>query len=705
MDGLTAQIDHTSDSALSLSSLKLLSEYRTGQSNMLNDFYLPCFRSSASYDRAVGYFRSSIFLLVNSEIPNFVERNGRIRIVCSPSLTESDISALKKGYEMKEQVVQNALLKEIKEFIASEDIKERAEALATLVALNVLDIKIAFREETMGMYHEKLGVFTDETGNAVSFKGSSNETWNGWHESGNFESIEVFCSWVHKDADRVEKHQHFFEDLWEGRAKGIQTYKFPEALKKELCKIAKTDLDKIDWKRFTKVEVKKEARKPFPHQSEAIENWKAAGCRGILEHATGSGKTFTAIVALREHLAEGNTALVVVPSKLLLRQWVKELKDELPDATILKAGDGNVRWKKKGLLKDFTFPDKNLKPRIVVSTMQTASSDLFLKGLYEGEHLMLVADEVHQSGSPENSKLYTINAGKRLGLSATPIRYGDPEGTQRMMDYFGGIVKPVFSLFDAIKSGRLVEYEYYPRAINLTAEEAEEWKALSIQIIREVARSPEDGQGNKKISDRAKMLLIQRSRIAKKAKMKVDLAERILRDEYQEGEKWLVYCEDKTQLGEVLERIKALKLHVNEYHTSMESDMDATLAWYRKHGGILVSIRCLDEGVDIPDISHALILASSQNPRQFIQRRGRVLRRSPGKHFAVLHDAIVVPVDAENESDQMPLVKSEFCRAIEFAEGAINKSSSIELMRIAEDLGLDINDLSNKGQEEEQNDE
>ncbi len=187
--------------------------------------------------------------------------------------------------------------------------------------------------------------------------------------------------------------------------------------------------------------------------------------------------------------------------------------------------------------------------------------------------------------------------------------------------------------------------------------------------------------------------------------MKVDLAERILRDEYQEGEKWLVYCEDKTQLGEVLERIKALKLHVNEYHTSMESDMDATLAWYRKHGGILVSIRCLDEGVDIPDISHALILASSQNPRQFIQRRGRVLRRSPGKHFAVLHDAIVVPVDAENESDQMPLVKSEFCRAIEFAEGAINKSSSIELMRIAEDLGLDINDLSNKGQEEEQNDE
>jgi len=275
-----------------------------------------------------------------------------------------------------------------------------------------------------------------------------------------------------------------------------------------------------------------------------------------------------------------------------------------------------------------------------------------------------------------------------------------------MMDYFGGIVEPVFSLFDAIKAGRLVEYEYYPRAINLTAEEAEAWKELSVRISREVARSPEDGKGNKRISDKTKMLLIQRSRIAKKAKMKIDLAEKILRDEYQEGEKWLIYCEDKTQLEEVLERIKALKLHVNEYHTSMETDMDATLAWYRKHGGILVSTRCLDEGVDIPDISHALILASSQNPRQFIQRRGRVLRRSPGKHFAVLHDAIVVPVDAETESDQMPLVKSEFCRAIEFAKGAINKSSSIELIRIAENLGLDINDLTQKGQEEEeQNDE
>lgn len=686
---------------LGLESLDLRSEYRTGQSNMVGDFYIPCFTKAMRYDRAVGFFRSSIFLLINEEIAHFAKRGGKIRLVCSPSLTEKDIEALSKGYLQKETAFEECLLNEIAELFSRPELIDRTEALATLISLGVLDVKIAFRPEAMGMYHEKLGVFKDEYKNSVSFKGSSNETWNGWHENGNYESIEVFCSWHNVgDTKRLERHSDYFEDLWSNRAEGITTFSFPEAAKQKLCEIAKDDIDQIQWQNF-KPKSQPQGRKPFGHQTQAIQNWKLAGCKGILEHATGSGKTFTAIVALREHVHSGKPVLVLVPSKLLLRQWAKELQTEIPEGIILKAGDGNVSWKKNNMLEDFSANDPSQKPRLIVSTMTTAASDLFLKKLRQGEHLMIVADEVHQTGSPENSKIYTIAAGKRLGLSATPVRYGDPDGTQRMLVYFGGIIDPKYTLADAIANGRLVKYEYYPHAISLNATEADEWKTISKQISLEVARSPKDVGGNRKLSEKARMLLIRRSRIAKKASAKVQLVEKILTDHYEEGEKWLVYCEDKDQLNEVLLRLKSMNLHVNEYHTSMTSDMDATLAWYRKHGGILVSIRCLDEGVDIPDITHALILASSQNPRQFIQRRGRVLRVADQKFKAVLHDAIVLPVDVEGEPEQLSLVKSEMCRAIEFSKGAINKSSSAALIALAIDMNLNIDEVSQDGTEEE----
>ena len=139
-----------------------------------------------------------------------------------------------------------------------------------------------------------------------------------------------------------------------------------------------------------------------------------------------------------------------------------------------------------------------------------------------------------------------------------------------------------------------------------------------------------------------------------------------------------------------------------EYHTGMEGNRDATLDWFREFGGILVSIKCLDEGVDIPAVTHALILASSQNPRQFIQRRGRVLRKAPGKHLADIHDAIVVPVSMDDEPEQLSLLKSELLRAIEFSNSALNKSAGAELREIARKMGFDPEESGNDGMEEEE---
>jgi superfamily II DNA or RNA helicase len=314
---------------------------------------------------------------------------------------------------------------------------------------------------------------------------------------------------------------------------------------------------------------------------------------------------------------------------------------------------------------------------------------------------MMVADEVHQLGSVFNSRAMSIESGSRLGLSATPSRYGDPAGTQQLVDYFGAVLQPPFTLNDAIAAGRLVEYEYYPKPVTLTAEEAQEWSDQTSRIRLEIARQGEDASGRKPLTERAKLLLIQRSRIAKKAFNKVALARQVLGQAYERGSSWLVYCEDAEQLREVMQELASIGLDPVEYHSAMAGDRAATLNWFKEVGGVLVSIKCLDEGVDIPAVSHALILASSQNPRQFIQRRGRVLRAAPGKATAVIYDAIVVPAPIEDEPDQAAIWRGELSRALEFARSAMNRSAGAELREIAIRRGLPIDEVIDTGLEEE----
>jgi superfamily II DNA or RNA helicase len=148
--------------------------------------------------------------------------------------------------------------------------------------------------------------------------------------------------------------------------------------------------------------------------------------------------------------------------------------------------------------------------------------------------------------------------------------------------------------------------------------------------------------------------------------------------------------------------LASVGLHPMEYHSSMCGDRQSALEWFMTVGGILVSIKCLDEGIDIPMVDHALILASSQNPRQFIQRRGRVLRKTKGKSIAVIYDAIVVPLSLEDEPDQYALLKSELLRAIEFANSALNLSAGVELRGIAARLGFDPDTLVDDGIEEDE---
>jgi superfamily II DNA or RNA helicase len=690
-----------------LTNLNLKTDYRSDRDQAVKDFYTPCINQSISYSRAVGYFRSSIFLVTGKSIIDFVKRGGSINLICSPSMSEQDIRAIEKGQAELQETTLKLVANDIEALVKNAGQNYAIVVLATLIKIGALKIKIAVRTSGSGIYHEKIGIFYDYENNAVSFKGSSNETLNAWHPDGNFESIEVFCSWKgDREAQRVDRHKTDFNNLWSGDVAGINIFNLPEALRHNLLSISEDDIDQIDISKIepnNPVKSKKKIDDLLVHQSNAISEWKKYGFRGIFEHATGSGKTVTALAAINEHISLGCPALILVPSKLLLKQWIKELKEEIPDAIWLAAGAGNIAWKKNSALKNFTSGVTAGDKRVVIATMQTAASGEFLNQLEGGENLLLVADEVHQIGSPFNSRAMEISAGKRLGLSATPKRYGDASGTDQLFNYFGPVLPPVISLFDAIKSGRLVEYEYFPLIVNLTATESEEWKKISRDIKKEIAIA---SSGEKKIvlSSKAKMLLIERSRIAKKSAVKTTLAINVISKNYKAGESWLVYCEDQSQLREISNGLRSAGISPLEYYSEMDGSSIETLKLFQIQGGVLVSIRCLDEGVDIPSISHALILASSQNPRQFIQRRGRVLRKHHSKNFAKIYDAIVLPLSLEEEPEQFSLLKSEITRAIEFSDNAINRSAGAELSLSASKLGLMLSDIVDAGYEEDDED-
>lgn len=687
--------------------LDLSTHYRSGSSNVVSEFYRAGLSRAITYDRASGYFRSTVFKLIGNSLVEFAKRGGLMRLVCSPALYDDDIDAIEKGYVERKQLISAAVYRELDTVERLGSGLERLSVLATLIKTKHLDIRIAIPKAGGGIYHEKLGILSDDMGNRVSFIGSSNETFSGWDSEGNFESIEVFGDWLGtRERQRVLEHERIFETLWNGTAAGVSVCELPDNIKQYIESFGYSSVKMLEYGSISDRDdgrspsVNNSGRQPMRHQIEALESWERNGFRGILQHATGSGKTFTAILAVKRHIEAGGAVLIVVPSKILIDQWKDELKYECPDSAILQAGGGADRWKKNGRLRSFSRSESGGEGNIILATLHTAAKSNFREQLVKSGRLLMVVDEVHKSGSVKFSDLYTIDAGYRLGLSATPERFGDSDGTNKLMNYFGGVLEPVVSLEGAIKLGRLVNYEYSPHRVSLIEEEATEWSDLTRQIQVEYAKAIQ-GNGNENKMEYVKRLAIARSRIAKKATNKIYLAERVINKCYKEGQKWLIYCEDRSQLEEVLERLKINGYQAVEYYSDMLGDRQAALDWYRNVGGILVSIRCLDEGVDIPDITHALILASSQNPREFIQRRGRILRKSEGKYVAYLHDALVLPPTIEEEPDQASLVQGELSRALEFAGSALNSSAAAKIRRMAIDLGLDPDQVRNYGFEED----
>ncbi|CAN7384630.1 DEAD/DEAH box helicase family protein [Devosia sp. LjRoot16] len=702
---------------MALRELDVQRAYHKGKDDIATDFYLPAIATARRYDRAVGYFSSSIFLLAWPSLKRFVSNGGRMRLICSPVLSEQDELAMRQGYsEQADLELGDTIKKQFAELLASPGLAKPVTVLASLVANGVIDCRVAWLSNaaegrTSRIFHDKMGLLEDDAGDRVVFKGSMNETWPALSLDGNIESIDVFASWRDEgEKSRIRDEARYFEDLWEGRWPGVVVKPLPESARSEIISASRSAdwpslVDEICEELESAAQWSPEAsqpggRLPRPHQVAALNAWTDAGRRGILEHATGSGKTFTALCAMQAAFHLNEIPIVAVPSDLLLDQWEREIHTTFAASGVelLVCGGGNDGWRHSALLRSWTRPPSPGKPpRAVLTTMQTASGPQFIGLCASGDHLFLIGDEVHRLGAPEAQNVLTLQTGPRLGLSATPRRAGDPAGTAAIIGYFGGIVPPPFTLEDAIRSGTLTPYAYHPHSVELEPDEQDEWSRLTAQIKRTYARGHLAGSGwGDGAEARFKMLLIARARIAKGARRKTAKALEILQTAYSPGQRWIVYCDDQDQLNEVADTLRSAGVpDVYEYHSAMIGDAKATLNVFQRSGGIVVAIRCLDEGVDIPSVSHALILASSRNPREFIQRRGRVLRRHPGKLLAHIHDVLITPADADDghgEFDSM--LRGELLRAIEFGTNAVNPAAVSDLKRIAARMKIDWDELS-----------
>lgn len=711
-----------------LASLSLKTDYRTGRDDIAADFYLPCMRNASQYDRAVGFFNSAIYVIAWPALKEFVANGSRMRLICSPVLPPSDIDAINTGYsERFAHDNEEKLREDIRYMLSTPYLYKPTAVLATLVALEVVDIRIAFVRRTPRherLFHDKLGLFQDKDNNTVAFKGSMNETWAGLSADGNLESVDVFLSWEDsREATRVREHEAYFDALWDNKceAEGVSVRKFPEIARSELVSAA----DAKRWPELVeeicreieaaeKFEAKQKSasggRTLRPHQASALEAWEQRGRRGIFEHATGSGKTFTALCAMREALRKGEVPLVLVPSELLLEQWHREITDTLSDLApqILRCGAGHTKWRDSNLIGPWTRAGSET-PRIVLSTMQTAATAEFRTAIRQGTHLFIVADEVHRTGSTNHLQLLSLDTGPRLGLSATPRRAGDLAGTARLLSYFEGIVPPPFTLQDAIKSKALTPYFYHVHTVSLESKEQEAWDELTKRIRRLAAQNGSGKDPSLGLDSQLKHLLIQRARLLKQAKAKPNMASSIIGANYRRGEKWIVYCDDLAQLAAVRAKLAEKGIDSIEYHSSMSGNKEQTIRLFEANGGIVVSIRCLDEGVDIPSVTHALILASSKNPREYIQRRGRVLRRADGKAVAHIHDVLVLPAASEDldkpEDPRLNIVGSEITRSLEFGKSALNPAAITDLERIALRFTADYKALTGGGYEEDEEEE
>ena len=661
---------------MSFLELELKPDYDSESDDILNEFYIPVLSKSKRYYRLAGFFSSSALAVAAKGISGFIRNEGTMRLIAGARLQKADLDAIREGKENTEKVLSEIMLRDLQK-IENEIIYHHVRALAWLVAKGYLDIKIAVVMDrygqpvdyetalTRGIFHQKVGIFEDKDGNFISFSGSVNETATAWED--NIEEFKVFRSWVDGEVQHLTSDNMKFEKYWYGQTDRLKVYDVPTAVRDRLIDLAPDDI------RTLKTEHVDERPKLRDYQNDAIGAWLANSGRGIFEMATATGKTFAALGCLTELLKKDPKLVVVItcPFTHLIEQWKQNLK--IFGFNCIEAFADSSSWENRLANNVFDYNNGSIQTLVVVTTHDTFSSEKLMNILRPiSGRILLIADEVHGLGSPERRKGLMSIYNFRLGLSATPTRWFDEEGTEIIMDFFEKVVFE-FPLGKAIESGYLSRYDYYPYLVELTLSEFEEYQKLTKKIAAEYQKTKDKVRRSELLN----LYCIIRQKIIVNASEKYKVFNQIL-DDLNDFSHCLIYCSPQQIEGvqDILNQ-RGIVQHKFTAEEDPKERKELLGSFAKGHYKALVAMKCLDEGVDVPSTRIAIIMASSTNPREFIQRRGRILRLSLGKDMATIYDIIVVPtisgsIDPEFYELEAKIMMSELRRYSEFARSAVN---------------------------------
>ena len=724
-------------------------DYKTGSENEPLQFYLDGLANSNEFSLLLGYFSSSAINLLSVGFATFISKGGKMRMVINHLLSAKDKEAINKVEEGNQQDLKVFDLTDasiLQRYLDEYDI-HFFECLTYLIAQKRIEIKVIKPKNGKGIAHYKSGVFSDGK-ESVGYKASCNFTLYGLSE--NLEELEAFLSWENGRSNKLIKKQlkiidDYFtekdEDVEYLPSKDIEVVlkdrfgkkdinellvQEEQLLKKKQSLISNPKLKKTIAKLFSEIElIRRTPRFPYSegpreYQINAYNSWVANNYKGMFAMATGTGKTITSLnCLLNEYKKTGiYRAIITVPTTALVEQWKKEcakfnFKNVITVSSRENWGTNLAFFNTASRLIDTSY--------IVIVTYASLPRQRFQSYFTQlPKDTILIADETHNLGSQGLLRLLpNIHLEKRIGLSATPHRKFDEAGNQSIQEFFNDEPPYIvsYSMEEALNIGWLCKYTYYPHIIRLTDQEMERYKELSLQLLR--MGMFDNSTGEFKSTPQIEMKLLERKRIIHKAANKLEAFKAILRSEFDKKKHLkytLIYVPegieanfDETDYSVETDDENRL---INEYTKAVSQTDDSVMVkqftanstnreeilknFEESKIHVLTSMKCLDEGVDVPRSELAIFCASTGNPRQFIQRRGRVLRLHKDKIHATIHDLVVVPEVSDESTYEMEkgLVKKELERVVDFANLAMNKTDTYETLKsILDYYNLNLNDL------------
>ena len=679
--------------------------------------FIPAFRSATSVRGAFGWFTAGWIARLAPGLAEYLNRHDTtpIDFTVAPTLFAAERTVIEQAYNMSaEEAAQRVAAVFIDGRVQASALGRHAlDCLAWMVATERLRLRVAV-PKAQSNYHPKIWLF-DDGAHQVLARGSGNATGRGL--ASGVEHLDVDVTWIDHSRSRVRDGVEILDDWARGRSDGIEcVVELPEALEQNIIhtapEIAPSRADYVravtedgnpawaidsteslrmrfaptrtaDRPRLTIPEGLEWQEGPFAHQSEAVTAWESGSDpeRGTISMATGAGKTLTALICatrVQDRLA-GEPLLVVVsaPSIPLIIQWSAEVKRFGLNAVApslesnaagaltnlfwgLDAGGTHVAVVTNNLLCSPTFQS--------TVALKTGHADNLVRTL-------LIADEAHTLGADGFISNKPDFFERRLALSATPERQYDPDGTEEIFAFFG---PPIYEFgLDRAIGFCLSPYNYYVHAATLDGDELDEFDALTSRIGAAM------GQGIDDDNDTLTSLVIARRRIIETAQAKLSLLRTVLEQRGPRSlEQTLIYASAKNpeQFDDIAAMLTALDIRwapVTQDTTANRPLLARTLATFEKGGyQVLLAKKVLDEGIDIPSIREAFIVASSTVQREWIQRRGRVLRRHPEKPWAIVHDFLALPpaqmLQSEGTTNMKKIIRTELNRAYSFAAHARN---------------------------------